>query len=559
MECLGPSGGSEDPTAFAMPKPLVLATLDRYKVAFLRELSFAKRELIQELSALHAQIRFESSTLVVDCTLTSVVPKARILARTWTVDVEQSVRTFLSLVEVFRREVMQQLWQEVESAVRAADITCPQGVTLFTLPEETVFVVVGMKTMAKELFDDICSIIKSKEEEIERKKQEITDINSKLKPSQLSLLNAVGFHTEAIKRHEGLSVEIQKEKNAIVFHGLLKHVKEAQVEMYDILQNMKSQKIPSMTDMQRRVLENSETRLHVTQKFKNENISAVWEFNQQGELTVHAFEDPSLVKAVHIINKSVPEHVCQLSPESSEVLRSPDWQSLVKRLTVANTGVLMIAPSHDSRQVFITCIDSIMHGVVEEVDKFLIENTVYTQVVCFSPSRQLFVYTHWQHKLKRSSEALKAYRVQLTMPDKGAKFMVKGTRKGLDDMKQQLVQLNDQILCHAETFSDPSKVKLLNSDCKSDLERIGRSSRTVLTLQSEPSGLQVRQYNRFIIGLAGSFLLMLQCHPLAALNLFSKYITSDLGYKILSLLDVYCVNSWPHLFSSFIITCLPLL
>ncbi|KAL8567911.1 hypothetical protein ACOMHN_059033 [Nucella lapillus] len=490
MECLGQSGGSDDPTAFTMPHPLILDQLDCFKVAFLRQSQTTKSEFLKQLSSSYADGRFERDTLIISCTLTPEVAKARIQARTWSVDVQQMVTQFLTLLEVKSHKVMQQLWTEVDQAVRGAGISYPDGATLFPVAEDTTYVVVGMKSMASQLYDQLTAVISAKEEEIERRKQQVTETISKLETSQLSLLRAVDFHGEAGKRHGGLKVDIQKKK-CIVFHGLLKDVKEAQVEMYQVLQTMKTSKITNMTDLQIKLLGNKETKQYFINKFKNDNTSAVWEFSNQGEINVFAFDDQSLVHAIHLMNKSVVEHACQLSPESRELLRHQDWQRLVSEMTKGNPGVVIIAPAHDGLQVFVTSTDDILQHVVEEVEKFFAENTVYSQTVSFSPSRQKLVHMKWLSKLQGIGKNLCAYKVRIDMPEPGDKVLIQGTRKGLEEVMKHLETLNRQILCHAEEFEDPSKVKLLSSDCRQDLIRIGRFSQCVLSLQPEDPQLQV--------------------------------------------------------------------
>ena len=491
MECLGPSGGSKDPTAFTMPKPLML-DINPYQMAFFHQSPAAKTGLAQELSQNYAQTKFVGDSLILECILTPAVPKARILARTWAVDAKEAMESYLKLIEIHRREVMQGLWQEVVKAVRAAQVTSTEGAVLFTLSEETAFVVVGTKSMAKELFDKVCAIAKAKEEEIERRNMEVTEVNSKLQLYQLRLLQAFAFHIEAGKRHDGLKIDIQCKKNCIVFHGMAKDVKEAQIEMYELLQMVKSGKITDMSDIQRKLLENKEMKPYIVQKFKNDKISAIWEAGQQDEISVFAFDDKSLVRAIHIIKTSVPEHVCHLSPESSELLSCQDWKHLISHFTSTNPGALLIAPSHDHQQVFIACMDSIMHGVVEDVERFLEENTIYSQVVRFSRSRQTFVHQNWQPKLSAIAERLKAYKVQINMKESEMEIYVKGTKKGLEEAQRSLEHMNGQILCHTQVFSDQGYVKFLNTDCEKDLLMIGRSYHCVLAKEPEPAGLQVR-------------------------------------------------------------------
>ena len=492
MECLGQSGGSEDPTSFALPKPVLMDSIDRYKVAFLRQCPAAKDGFLQELNANHANGKFTGDSLVVECSLTPAVPKARILARTWAVDVQNTVLSYMQVIDVHRLEVMQQLWDEVEKAVSSLNISSPDGAVLFTLSEEAAFVVAGMKSMAKELFKKLSSSVKDVEEELERKNREVTETNNKLKLYQLRLLLAMAFQVEAGKRHPGLRIDIQLKKNCIVFHGLLKDVKEAQIELYEVLQPVQDEKMTKMSDRQKKVLEGKETKPYIVQKFKAEKIAAVWELDRKNELTIYAFSDESLVKAVHIISKHVPEHVCELSPESQDLLHSGDWKNLLAQLKSENTGTLVIDDGN-GQCVFITCIDCIMHGVVERVESFFQENSIYTCMVRFSPSRQLFVQQEWHQRLITLQEKLRAYKVQIILKEAGTELQIRGTTKGLAVVQKELEKMNAEILCHVEKLTDSAKVKCLSAtQIDRDLKVLGQNNSCVVALTPETSDLVVR-------------------------------------------------------------------
>ncbi|XP_070211896.1 protein mono-ADP-ribosyltransferase PARP14-like [Littorina saxatilis] len=111
----------------------------------------------------------------------------------------------------------------------------------------------------------------------------------------------------------------------------------------------------------------------------------------------------------------------------------------------------------------------------------------------FSPSRQVFIHSHWQGKLQNIGEKLRAYRVQLSLKDAGMEMYVKGTEQGLQEVRKNLEQLGEKVICHEQVCTDQGTVKLLNSNCEKDLKMIGRGSRCVLGLQREPADLQVVQ------------------------------------------------------------------
>ncbi|KAK7479356.1 hypothetical protein BaRGS_00029434 [Batillaria attramentaria] len=490
MECLGLSGGSEDPNVFVFPKPIVIEDADKFKVAFIRLSAAFKSEMAQSLAENHGAIKFKDSVITVDCTLTKDIPKARIIARTWTHDTQQLITDFFGQIDVHRKEIMQQIWREVEAAVIGSDVDSRDEAIMFPLAEETALVVVGRKSAAKDLFEQISKKVNDIEAEIERKRQEITETNGKLKLYQLRLLAAMSFHSEAQKRHPGLNVDIKTRKGEVIFHGMMQDVKEAQVEMYTLLNTCASDKITEMSDMQRRLLENTETRNFIVKKLKDAGIVAVWEVNKK-EVLVYAFSDAHVVKAVHIIKGSVVEHICNLSPESSQALKNPDWHDLVKTLLEGHPGTLAITPSHNGLQVYLTGTDDIMHGIKEEVTRFMDENTIYSETLAFAPNRQRFIATYWQNRVQQIVHSLKAYKVHASVREACTEFSAQGTCKGLEEFRARLQKLEEQLVVEEKTFTDQGKVKFLKSStAEKELNVLGRSNQCVVALQADEPGLK---------------------------------------------------------------------
>lgn len=172
LECLGEHGGSPDPKAFTMPEPVVLDSIHEYKLDFLSQSQTGLAELRRRLSTHHAKPKLDSSKLTIDCSLTPEVPQARILAKTWHMDVGDVARNYLELIVVRTREVLQQIWEEVEKAVKASSITNMKEAIALPLPQKAAFVVVGMREDAEKLYEKVHSTAKTVEDEIERKKSQ---------------------------------------------------------------------------------------------------------------------------------------------------------------------------------------------------------------------------------------------------------------------------------------------------------------------------------------------------------------------------------------------------
>ncbi|PVD29436.1 hypothetical protein C0Q70_08687 [Pomacea canaliculata] len=165
MECLGPSGGRRDGNIFVLPRPVEFREVDKYKVAFIQQSSTLQGGLTHQLTALHAKPKFSDNTLSVECTLTTSVEHARLLARTWTNDVQNAVNFIFSMVVVFRQDVVQEIWDETEKSVTTIRPVSQDCAIILTLSEEKMFIVVGVKCMADHLMKQVKRIVNHKEEE----------------------------------------------------------------------------------------------------------------------------------------------------------------------------------------------------------------------------------------------------------------------------------------------------------------------------------------------------------------------------------------------------------
>ncbi|XP_025094647.1 uncharacterized protein LOC112564207 isoform X2 [Pomacea canaliculata] len=493
MECLGPSGGRRDGNIFVLPRPVEFREVDKYKVAFIQQSSTLQGGLTHQLTALHAKPKFSDNTLSVECTLTTSVEHARLLARTWTNDVQNAVNFIFSMVVVFRQDVVQEIWDETEKSVTTIRPVSQDCAIILTLSEEKMFIVVGVKCMADHLMKQVKRIVNHKEEECERKKQEITETNRNLKLFQLRLLAATYFQSEAAKLHPGLKVDIRTAKGEISYHGLLRDVKEAQVEMYELLQSVRSDKITNMSNLQKSLLGTKETRDYVVHKFKSEKIVAVWDVDSQGEINVYSFSDKYLVNAIHIMQKSLVQHQRPLEPETADLLMSPEWNQFVGKITGDYVGVLKIVHLHNGHQLFIAGTDNIMLAVIEETERFLKENTIYMLSYHFFPSLQIFVANYWRAKVMRMSNNLRAYKVEVSLDESGKEFHIRGTKTGLDLMTKNFEQLGSEVKCHMQTLTDPAKVRFLSTpNWEKELEKLGRSTQCVFSLKEEPVDLVVQ-------------------------------------------------------------------
>lgn len=490
LECLGEHGGSPDPKAFTMPEPVVLDSIHEYKLDFLSQSQTGLAELRRQLSTHHAKpkLDLDSSKLTIDCSLTPEVPQARMLAKTWHMDVDHVARNYLELIEVHTRKVLQQIWEEVEKAVKAG-ITNMKAAIVLPLPKEAAFVVVGMNEDVEKLYEKVHSTAKTVEDEIERKNQEITQ-KKKLKPFTVKLLSTINFAAQMTKLHENLKVEILEDE--IVFCGSMTDVQHAQLEMYKHLENVKTKTVAIKSQQRLDLMSCKETRKYVTQKLQKESLQITWETVPLQGVVLHAFEEDTLSKAAAIIDSSVCECETALYPESAELPQSMEWKQMVDKLAVNKPGSLCVHPSANNT-ILITATDNLFHPAVEKIREFVNVHTIFTAVVFFSPSRQKVICSFLEDKLRKIERDLHSHKVQINFIDSNNRIEVRGRHQGLKEALSGLKKVGAGIVCVTLTVSDSAGTMFLETDCcLHDLEGVASRQRCVFAFDVEDPEMQVR-------------------------------------------------------------------
>ncbi|KAK7110288.1 hypothetical protein V1264_014185 [Littorina saxatilis] len=484
FECLGTSGGSEDPDNFPVPKSFSLKDVARAKLLFFQKCPAFWEELHQLLSELHAVPKCVDDKVVVDCTLTPEVPKARHLARTWKAEAQDAVMK--CLVEVIVHEILvpQETWPVVETKLDGV----VYGLAIAaTKPDDRSLIVVGKEPSLTQLSEDIRATLKKEEAEIERKKLEVEETVT-LEPHQIRLLEAIPFQPS----QSDILVKTDSQKFVIVFQGNKFSVKDARLQMYELLQSVKAEQWSNISNAKQTLLQNKQGESFIMEKLKGKGVVAVWEIAaDQEHITFYAFSVNNVKKAVSIADASLVEDVI-LCRESADLLQGPEWNDFVKELTDRHAGVLIISTNPKDQKISITCTDDILQSAQKEIHDFRERNTILKEVVCFSKNRQNFVVSFWSLKLQKIIKKLAEEKVQITSHK--TNFTVKGTRHGLEEVRKKLQILGQQIFVHKETYTTLAMVKYFrHPECQQGLDLIGSSNKCVIALEFEPdSPLQVK-------------------------------------------------------------------
>ncbi|KAK7496314.1 hypothetical protein BaRGS_00012479 [Batillaria attramentaria] len=489
FECLGTSGGSEDPR-IEIPKPVHVSEEDRHKISFVERSSAARERLTSSLLATYARLTLDKGTIVMECTIRPDTLRARALVRTWSKQARKTLADYFSTIHVNEMKVDREIWPAVRQSVEVSEAANSEEAMLIELPEESAIVVVGYRDAAKILCEQTKITMRAAEEEHRdrRKVVEVTDAN--LKPFQLKLLQDVSFPRDTEKRNQDLRIDING--NEITFRGRREDVQRSQKEMQRRLSRVDSEKLTDMSTSRTDLLEYKETDDLVKKKLNSCTVIAAWEKDADGNVVVYAFSKTDVSKAATVIRKTLTEAVLKLNPESLDLLKTDEWEKMLEMLIREHPGKLFIVSCQETARILFTGTDDILPRAKNKVEQFMEENTIYSQLFQFSFSRQKLVSEYWREKLTSIENTLKKNKVQILLQNRNSRMLVRGTQPGLIMARGFLQEIEDQIVVRKETVTDPLQAKFLASvKSPKDLDALGREHCCVFSREQETAGLKV--------------------------------------------------------------------
>ncbi|KAK7109795.1 protein mono-ADP-ribosyltransferase PARP14-like isoform X1 [Littorina saxatilis] len=499
LDCLGPSGGTDDPASFRMPDDFVVE--NEAKSIFLTEKSAYFHQLTQHLLQAHASVCIVSKNIVIECNLTPSVRNARLLARTWTDNVRRTVSDFLSRLHVERIQVAAQLtWPLLEKTIggRLNELECPDILVLMEASKQSV-TVVGSQNKVHTVAEKLRDIVMDVDAHTQRQKDEVEEAVS-LKAYRAELLQAASFSDEMATEYPNLKVTISDGK--AIFRGVSHEVKNAQVKMYAYLQNEESVRCPELSTGTIKVLKrNQHTQDYILGQFKAEGVTAVMEV-EENEVVVFALTKADADRAARIVKDSVVTRVVQLSPESTTLLQTRDFGQILAGLRESHPG-LDVTPADDRTQIVITTTDDVIDDVTLQVEGFISKNTIYVIELCLSPTRHKFVSSAWKQKLDLIFTSLRDEKVEVTADEDDTKFIASGARPGLTLLTERFKELEEKIMVQEETIESEERLKFLNSDKRDkDLRKLELVHRCTVGFEWETTGVRVFQNERSTLTLS---------------------------------------------------------
>ena len=494
FECLGPTGGSNDPDEFPPPPDLFMKKLDRHVVLYLKQCKTFWADfkwLLEE----HAHPTFVGKTLQIKCKLTKDIQGARQLAQKWSARIQEVITECLSSLRIERMPVPEEHWPDIRKAVEEKKIAHEYVIRRYDTKTHAIKFI-GRDTLVPGLMEQVRNVADEVIRSNEQKKLLDTKV-IKLRAYQQAILTAASFYA-----HQPKGVEIRisgKSDDTVSFHGDWRLVKSVCDSLRSFLENMQSETISGISLARKALLQRTQTGRLLKQTFIKNKIYAVWDVCDQKEIVVHALNKTHAQRAVATIRMSVADDTVPIPcQESCKLIQSPEWETFRNKLCARFDGSLAVHVDHTARKVVVTRVCSVVPDQTQEITGFLEQNTVFSEWLCFSRDFFRFLKLFWSEKLSEISEARAEKKVNITVQKSKNEFLIQGNRQGLAEATQEVKKLKQQVVVHTETVTSRTVMKYCaHPDSSKGLEQIGTNNRCIVTVQSASSPQVVQVITNF--------------------------------------------------------------
>ncbi|KAK3095440.1 hypothetical protein FSP39_014712 [Pinctada imbricata] len=485
-ECLGIPASDQEGIRFKLPDPVFLKQLEPRKMQFLYKSKPNKEAMELQVSKTNGKIVWppkHSDPLKIECTLSKDVKDCNKLVKTWKNDVTDAVSKFFSVIVVDILPVLQEGWGEVKKELQTMNVSHPEGVAVILEKESKEIIIVGHKGPVLDVQSKASAIIKKVSDDLDKKKQQVTE-KMPLKYHQLMYLSMQHFKEEMEKQFPDMKLEFKMKEKEIILSGLSGNVTSAKLLLLERLNAVCSSSAGVFSKQRVSfLLGNNEVKKHIAQKMKEANILSVFEVQNKEEVMTYAATDEDAVKAAHIIKGEIVESPVQVPKSSMYLLDDPKYVQKCDEIKKDYPLVTFTVMKKESSVVIVT-VNENLANIREMIQDFFTFNTIFTEEMNLTPHMLKFLNIRYKRDIEKIPKDL--VRLQVGVELSRQKIVIKGTRDGLTQAKQQIDNILNNIKKRRHDLKRPGIVKLIRSEQgKAKISKVEKSSRCMIMMEGD--------------------------------------------------------------------------
>lgn len=464
MECLGLGSEDTDGSWYKQPQPFTVENLDKTKCMFLQTSKTDKEEVKRRLKERHAEITWPSDfSATMTCTLNKDAPNAVKLAKSWKKDTEDFLKGFIDDFKTEEFTTLEQMWGDVKKNL--TDIPKSESVLVKMSDAEHKVTVVGHAREVQQVGTKVKETVEGVENEFKRKQKEITEPIKTLKPLQLQLLVMDGYVADIEKRYPtDLKVTVNVEHNEIIFKGQVNEINECKVLMYERCTSYSSHRL-TLSQGLVSFLDQKDVKAMVMNKLKEKKITGVWDIESKNEtVIVMATTEENGAALGRTLKEMIVEHHVPIDEENTSLLSSDKWAAF-QRATVDRYGSLVsLNIDRKAPHVVIVTFDNTINEINEEVRNFILQNSVYRQIVKMPSPVYRFLRLNRESDLNDISHDMVKHSGKLDYKSTPQQITVSGCQEALFKAVQDLTSLAKKVINKKHTLRKAGIGRFINSD-----------------------------------------------------------------------------------------------
>ena len=372
MECLGLSGGSEEPTA-RIPEPFVLSAADHQKLSFLEKLPRLMEALVASLQNSHARLESNDSSgsVSIACTLTPEMEGVRQMVKSWAEDVAHVLEEHLQTIFTKQLNVTGEEFTEARDSIKKLIADRPE-VGISYDAEQSLLLIVYKGEQLKGIVDIVVTKVKDVQEEICRKKSEKTD-SIKNSRGKLLLLQKHVVIKQLSTKYPNLVITFHEDDGFLELKGLEGEIQAAKIIILETFNDITPVTSKWETDLHKELLNSPTAQKSVKSLCLEQSPDDVLVFTSSG-FEVYSFDaeraETIQVKAV----KAVQRRVVKFNNDSRQAAESKEWADLKRSILNRNEGLMLM--DENTSSLTIVSVSPSIQSDYESLQNFLQENSI---------------------------------------------------------------------------------------------------------------------------------------------------------------------------------------
>ena len=454
MECLGLSGGSEEPTA-RIPEPFVLSAADHQKLSFLEKLPRLMEALVASLQNSHARLESNDSSgsASIACTLTPEMEGVRQMVKSWAEDVVHVLEEHLQTVFAKQLNVTGEEFTEAQDSIEKLITDRPEmGISYDA--EQSLLLIVYKGEQLKGLVDVVVTKVKDVQEKLSRKKSEKTDMikNSR---GKLLLLQKHVVIKQLSTKYPNLVITFHEDDGFLELKGLEGEIQAAKMKILETFSEITSVTPKWGTDLHKELLKIPAAQKTVESLCLEQSPDDVLVFTSSG-FEVYSFDaqraETIQMKAV----KAVQQRVVKFNDDNRQAAKSKEWADLKRSILNRNEGLMLM--DEDTSSLTIVSVSASIQNDYKNLQNFLQENSI--QQHAFSLPKCL-------HQLFQTFLQDKALSLHLNIDDfnfdqDDAKVVFNGNKLCIKAAQGIYASFREMLTEKRKTYTQPSMMQFFS-------------------------------------------------------------------------------------------------